>query len=283
MEPLLLEYFLSPWVVGLFGLAVGSFLNVVIHRLPLILEHESECECAELLKVPEPKQKNLSLSSPGSHCPACGHTLAWHENIPVLSYVRLGGRCSACKTRIAIRYPLIEILTSVLFALVAWRFGPVHVVIIWCGFIATLVALSGIDWDTTYLPSNLTYPLLWAGLIAAAMSWTIPLSHAVWGVIAGYLPLFIINWIYQKLRGEPGMGGGDFVLLGALGAWLGFWMIFPILLGASIIGSVVGLTMKLSGTLREGRYVPFGPFLAGAGVVVMLVGQQRVLGWLGWV
>jgi leader peptidase (prepilin peptidase)/N-methyltransferase len=282
MDSLLLEYFLSPWVVGLFGLAVGSFLNVVIHRLPLMLENDWKCECAEVLGVAPPEPKKISLSKPSSHCPACGHAIAWHENIPVLSYLRLGGRCSACKTHISIRYPLVEVLTGTLFAMVAWRLGPVPVVLLWCGFMAILVALSGIDWDTTYLPSDMTHPLLWAGLIAAAMNWTIPLPQAVWGAVAGYMPLFLINWIYKRIKNEPGMGDGDFVLLGALGAWLGAWMILPILLGASMIGSVVGLTMKLGGTLREGRYVPFGPFLAGAGVAVMLAGQQRVLGWLGW-
>ncbi len=282
MDPLLLEYFLSPWVVGLFGLAVGSFLNVVIHRLPIILENDWKRDSADVLKVPAPETQALSLATPGSRCPACGHMLAWHENIPVFSYLRLGGRCSACKTRISPRYPVVEITTGILFALVAWRLGPQPAVLLWCGFMATLVALSGIDWDTTLLPDNMTMPLLWAGLIAADMGWTLPLQQAFWGAIAGYLSLWTVYWFFKLLTGKEGMGYGDFKLLAALGAWLGITMLLPIVLGASIIGAVVGIAMKLGGNLRESRYVPFGPFLAGAGVVVMLAGQQRVLGWLGW-
>lgn len=282
MDSLLLEYFLSPWVVGLFGLAVGSFLNVVIHRMPLMLENDWKRDSAEVLGLAAPESKDISLSKPGSHCPACGHVITWHENIPVLSYVWLGGRCSSCKTHISVRYPLVEILTGALFALVAWRLGPTPVVVLWCGFMATLVALGGIDWDTTLLPDSLTLPLLWAGLIAAALGWTIPLPQALWGAVAGYLSLWTVYWLFKLLTGKEGMGFGDFKLLAALGAWLGMPMLLPIVLAASIIGAVVGIIMKISGDLREGRYVPFGPFLAGAGVTVMLSGQQRVLSWLGW-
>lgn len=282
MDPLLLEYFLSPWVVGLFGLAVGSFLNVVIHRTPLILENGWKLESADFLGLPQPEVKRLSLSRPSSHCPSCGHVIAWHENIPVLSYLRLGGRCSACKTGISIRYPLVEVITGLLFGLVAWRLGPVPVVVLWCGFMATLIALAGIDWDTTLLPDNLTLPLLWAGLVASALGWTVPLPQALWGAVAGYLSLWSVYWLFKLLTGKEGMGFGDFKLLAGLGAWLGVWMLLPILLGASVIGAVAGIAMKFGGSLREGRYVPFGPFLAGSGAAVMLAGPQRVLGWLGW-
>lgn len=282
MEPLLLEYFLSPWVMGLFGLTVGSFLNVVIHRTPLILENHWKRESAEILEVPAPELCGLSLSAPRSRCPSCKHVLAWHENVPVLSYLRLRGKCSACKTRISMRYPLVEILTGLLFSAVAWRLGPVPVVLIWCGFMATLVALSGIDWDTTLLPDNMTLPLMWAGLIAAALGWTIPLHQALWGAVVGYVSLWTVYWLFKLLTGKEGMGFGDFKLLAALGAWLGVSMLIPVVLLASSIGALVGTGMKLCGNLREGRYVPFGPFLAGAGMVVMLIGQQMVLGWLGW-
>ena len=282
MEPLLLEYFLSPWVLGLLGLAVGSFLNVVIHRLPLMMEQAWKQEGAEALGLPPPDAIALSLAKPASRCPACGHLIAWHENIPVLSYLWLGGRCSACKTRISPRYPLVEILTGVLFALVAWRLGPEPQALIWCGFMATLVALSGIDWDTTLLPDNMTLPLLWAGLVCAALGWTLPLSQSVWGAVAGYLSLWLVYWLFKLVTGKEGMGYGDFKLLAALGAWLGVNMLLPIVLAASVIGAVVGIGMKLTGELREGRYVPFGPFLAGAGVLVMLAGQTRVTAWLGW-
>lgn len=282
MEPLLLEYFLSPWVVGLFGLAVGSFLNVVIHRLPLMMEQAWKQESAEVMGLPPPDATPLSLARPASRCPTCGHLIAWHENIPVLSYLRLGGRCSACKTRIPLRYPLIEVLTGLLFALVAWRLGPAPEVVVWCGFMATLVALSGIDWDTTLLPDNITLPLLWAGLVCAALGWTLPLSQSIWGAVAGYLSLWLVYWLFKLITGKEGMGYGDFKLLAALGAWLGVQMLLPIVLAASVIGAVVGIAMKLTGELREGRYVPFGPFLAGAGMLVMLAGQTRVTAWLGW-
>jgi leader peptidase (prepilin peptidase) / N-methyltransferase len=282
MEPLLLEYFFSPWVVGLFGLAVGSFLNVVIHRLPLMMEEAWKQESAEVMGLSPPDRIALSLAKPASRCPACGHLIAWHENIPILSYLRLRGRCSACKTRIPLRYPLVEVLTGLLFALVAWRLGPVPEVLIWCGFMATLLALSGIDWDTTLLPDNITLPLLWAGLVGAALGWTLPLPQSVWGAVAGYLALWLVYWTFKLITGKEGMGYGDFKLLAALGAWLGVQMLLPIVLAASVIGAVVGIAMKLTGALREDRYVPFGPFLAGAGIVVMLAGQTRVMAWLGW-
>jgi leader peptidase (prepilin peptidase)/N-methyltransferase len=188
----------------------------------------------------------------------------------------------ACKARIPARYPFVEILTAGLFAATAWRFGGQPDALLWCGFVGALVALSGIDWDTTLLPDNMTLPLLWAGLVASALGWTLPLSSALWGAVAGYLSLWSVYWLFKKATGKEGMGYGDFKLLAALGAWLGVQMILPIILAASVLGAVVGIGMKLSGALREGRYVPFGPFLAGAGIAVMLTGAPRVLDWLGW-
>jgi leader peptidase (prepilin peptidase)/N-methyltransferase len=201
----------------------------------------------------------------------------------VLSYLRLGGRCSACKTRISPRYPVVELLTAALFGLIGWHFGPHPVALLWCGFAAMLVALAGIDWDTTLLPDSLTLPLLWAGLVASALGWTIPLADALWGAVAGYLSLWSVYWLFKLATGKEGMGFGDFKLLAALGAWLGVKMLLPVILAASLIGALVGIAMKLNAALREGRYVPFGPFLAGAGVAVMLAGPARVMGWLGWV
>ena len=277
------EVFLSPFVLALLGLCIGSFLNVVIHRLPLMLERGWKQESADLLGIahddPSPA---VTLSSPRSRCPSCGHAIAWYENIPVASWLWLRGRCSACKARISARYPVIEVATGVLFALVGWRFGAEPVALLWCGFCATLVALSGIDWDTTLLPDNMTLPLLWAGLVASLLGWTIPLPESIWGAVVGYLSLWSVYWLFKLTTGKEGMGFGDFKLLAALGAWLGWKMVLPIVLGASVIGAVVGIAMKLSSSLREGRYVPFGPFLAGAGLVVLFAGQQRVLGWLGW-
>ncbi len=282
MDPRIAEFLLSPWGLLLLGLCIGSFLNVVVHRLPLMLERGWKLESAEMLGVKVEDSPALSLTHPRSRCPSCGHGIAWYENIPVLSYLWLRGRCAACKTRIAARYPLLEIATGALFAVLGWRFGAAPVVLLWCGFAATLMALAAIDWDTTLLPDHLTLPLLWAGLVASALGWTLPLSDALWGAVVGYLSLWTVYWLFKLATGKEGMGFGDFKLLAALGAWLGVKMILPIVLGASMIGAVVGLFMKMSGALREGRYVPFGPFLAGAGVVVLLAGEARVLRWLGW-
>ncbi len=282
MTPELIEALLSPWALALLGLCIGSFLNVVIHRVPLMLEHAWKQEAAELLEVAVPASAPITLSTPRSRCPSCGHRIAWYENIPLVSYAVLRGRCSGCKTRISLRYPFIELLTGVLFAAIGWRFGAQATTLLWCGLAAVLIALAGIDWDTTLLPDNLTLPLLWAGLVAAGAGWTIPLSTALWGAVVGYLSLWSVYWLFKLATGKDGMGFGDFKLLAALGAWLGWQMILPIVLGASVIGAVVGIGMKLSSSLREGRYVPFGPFLAGGGLVVMLAGQPRVLSWLGW-
>jgi leader peptidase (prepilin peptidase) / N-methyltransferase len=282
LDPQLVETLLSPLVLAVLGLCVGSFLNVVIHRLPLMLESGWRRESAEMLDVKIDETAPLTLSKPRSRCPSCGHSISWHENVPVLSYLRLRGRCAACKTPISPRYPLIEIFTGVLFAAAGWHFGATPTVLLWCGFCATLVALAGIDWDTTLLPDDMTLPLLWAGLVASALGWTIPLSDSLWGAVAGYLSLWSVYWLFKLATGKEGMGFGDFKLLAALGAWLGVKMVLPILLAASIIGAIVGIAMKMASTLREGRYVPFGPFLAGAGLVVMFAGQTRVLGWLGW-
>ncbi|MBC7992825.1 MAG: prepilin peptidase [Rhizobacter sp.] len=298
---------LSPWVLALLGLCIGSFLNVVIHRLPLILDRgwwgdvgnqladdeshrrvfgaapaASTAQTGKSLTEALASLGPLQLSHPRSRCPSCSHLIAWHENIPVLSYLWLRGRCASCKTRISPRYPVVELLTGALFAAVGWRFGAEPTALLWCFVVAMLIALAGIDWDTTLLPDNLTLPLLWAGLLASVLGWTIPPPQAIWGAAAGYLSLWSVYWLFKLTTGKEGMGYGDFKLLAALGAWLGWQMVLPIVLGASVIGAVVGIGMKLSSSLREGRYVPFGPFLAGGGIVVMLAGHQRVLGWLGW-
>ena len=282
MDAQVTQLFFSPLALALLGLCVGSFLNVVIHRLPMILERGWKRDSAEMLGVKIDEPAAITLSAPRSRCPSCGHAIAWHENIPVLSYLRLRGRCSACKARISARYPTVEILSALLFAAVGWHFGAQPLTLLWCGFAAALIALAGIDWDTTLLPDNLTLPLLWAGLVGAALGWTIPLTAALWGAVAGYVSLWAVYWLFKLTTGKEGMGYGDFKLLAALGAWLGAPMILPIVLAASVLGAVVGIAMKLSDALREGRYVPFGPFLAGAGVVVMLAGPSRVLDWLGW-
>lgn len=296
------ELFLTPWFLALLGLCVGSFLNVVIHRLPMAMERQWKLDSAEALGLAAEVTEAVTLSKPRSRCPSCGHMIAWYENIPVLSYAGLRGKCSACKTRISLRYPFIELLTAGLFAATGWHFGAQPVALLWCGVVATLIALAGIDWDTTLLPDDLNQPLLWAGLVSSAMEWTVPLPDALWGAVAGYLSLWSLYWFFKLATGQgsphpvwhgdhwraraatgkEGMGYGDFKLLAALGAWLGWQMVLPVVLGASVIGAVAGIAMKLLSTLREGLYVPFGPFLAGSGIFVMLAGAPQVLSWLGW-
>jgi leader peptidase (prepilin peptidase)/N-methyltransferase len=282
MDLSFVEVMLTPWALALLGLCIGSFLNVVIHRLPQMLDRGWKAECADMLGVKLDLPPEMTLSTPRSRCPSCGHAIAWYENIPVLSYLWLRGKCSACKTPISARYPFFEVLTAAIFAALAWRFGAQPTTLLWCAFAAVLVALAGIDWDTTLLPDGLTLPLLWGGLVAAALGLTTSLSSAVWGAVAGYLSLWSVYWLFKLATGKEGMGYGDFKLLAALGAWLGASMVLPVVLGASIFGAVVGIAMKLNSSLREGRYVPFGPFLAGSGLAVLLLGPVRVLGWLGW-
>ena len=289
LRAVLTEVVLTPWGLGILGLCVGSFLNVVIHRMPKMMEQQWQAEARAVLSLPDAGPADgsaptapLSLSRPASRCPSCGHAIRWYENIPVLSWLALRGKCSSCGTGIALRYPLIELTTAALFAACAWRFGNQATTLLWCGFMAVLLAASAIDWDTTLLPDDLTLPLLWAGLVIAALGWNLSLSESLWGAVAGYLSLWSVYWLFKLTTGKEGMGYGDFKLLAALGAWLGWQMVLPIVLGSSIIGAVVGIGMKMSSQLREGVYIPYGPFLAGAGIVVTLAGSARVLGWLGW-
>jgi leader peptidase (prepilin peptidase) / N-methyltransferase len=277
------QFLLSPWVLGLIGLCIGSFLNVVIHRLPLMMEQAWQADSAHVLGLPATPIEALNLAQPRSRCPSCGHRLAWHENIPIISFLLLRAKCSACGVSISWRYPLVELLTAIVFVMMALRLGPVPSVLLWCAFSALLIALAGIDWDATLLPDSLTLPLLWAGLVAAALGW-LPLSlhQSLWGAVTGYLSLWSVYWLFKLATGKEGMGYGDFKLLAALGAWVGASMILPILLAASVFGALVGITMKFNQTLREGRYVPFGPFLATAGWVTAWAGVERVLAWIGW-
>ena len=304
-----LDLLLSPWALAVVGLAVGSFLNVVVHRMPLMLERQWWADVAAQLGdidsfrrvfgEPAPDRLQLAggslekalgglsplgLARPASCCPSCGHRIRWYENIPLVSWAALAARCSACGIRISMRYPLVEAFTAALFAALAWRFGSQPAVLLWCAMGAALLALALIDWDTTVLPDALTLPLLWAGMLSAALDWLpgLTLAQSLAGSIAGYLSLWSVYWLFKIATGKEGMGYGDFKLLAALGAWLGWQAILPIVLMASVIGAAVGLVMKSSGSLREGRYVPFGPFLVGGGLAVILVGLTKVLGWIGW-
>ena len=276
-------------LVSLLGLMVGSFLNVVIYRLPKMMEHQWARECADYAAStagaapaspeqasPAPEAFNLAL--PRSRCQACGHQLAWYENIPVLSYLALRGKCSSCKTSISARYPGVELLTAGLFFFCIQQWGLTPTGFAWCGFSAVMVALAFIDWDTTLLPDDLTLPLLWAGLLACALQWIrVPLFDAVVGAVGGYLSLWLVYWGFKLATGKEGMGYGDFKLFAAMGAWFGWQALVPLILMASVVGAIVGIAMKLSSQLREGGYIPFGPFLVGSGLLGMVFGPNTLI------
>lgn len=279
--------FLDAGIIGVFGLLIGSFLNVVIHRLPQMMERQWEADCRQYANdagllpessSPASSSEIFNLWTPRSRCPGCGHEIRWFENIPLLSFIGLRGRCAKCKTRISLRYPTIELATGVLFFICATKWGWTPQAGIWCGFSAVILALACIDWDTTLLPDSLTFPLLWAGLLGAAVHWTaVPLASAVFGAAAGYLSLWLVYWGFKLATGKEGMGYGDFKLFAALGAWFGWQALVPIILIASVCGAVVGIVMKLSSNLREGKYVPFGPFLAGGGLAAMIWGADGIM------
>lgn len=269
-------------LMGILGLLVGSFLNVVIHRFPKMLERQWAAECAALSgkEVATPEPYNLMV--PRSACPKCGHTIRWYENIPVVSYLVLRGRCSACGAAIGGRYPLVELACGLAFAGCTWRWGYTPTTAAWCGFCAVILALAAIDWDTTLLPDDLTLPLVWAGLCAAALGWSgTGLPDALWGAVGGYVSLWLVYWGFKLATGKEGMGYGDFKLFAALGAWFGWPALIPMILMASLIGAVVGIGMKVFSQLREGGYVPFGPFLALAGLTAMFFGPASILAAIG--
>ena len=296
----------SPVVLGVLGLLVGSFLNVVVYRKPIIMMREWLLDTGGMLgdgdvwkhvfSKPQPAELTeagrtidahletldpLGLAMPASRCGACGHHIRWYENIPLLSWLALRAKCSACGARISVRYPLVEAATGALFALAAWKFGTHWSTLAWCAAIALLLSMALIDLDTKYLPDDLTYPLLWGGLVAAALGWTIPLPAALWGAVAGYVPLWLIAGGFALLMKRQGMGGGDLKLLAALGAWLGWQAILPIILIASIAGLCVNVPRMMLGKHQRHTQYPFGPFLAAAGLVVMFVGNEVLLQWAG--
>ncbi|WP_370185375.1 A24 family peptidase [Alloalcanivorax sp.] len=273
-------------VCVLFGLLVGSFLNVVIHRIPKMMEATWRQEARELLEQPPPKGEEtppiFNLVTPGSHCPHCNHRIRWYENVPVVSWALLKGRCSGCKAAISKRYPIIELLTALVAGLCAWRFGydPWLIFMLYGSF--TLLALAVIDLDTTLLPDDLTYPLLWAGLLAAVLGISpVSLSDAVIGAMAGYLALWSLYWVFKLLTGKEGMGYGDFKLLAALGAWLGWQYLPVVVLLSSVVGLVFAVSMMASGSVKRDQGIPFGPYLAIAGWIALLWGEAIVSSYLG--
>jgi leader peptidase (prepilin peptidase)/N-methyltransferase len=258
------------------GLVLGSFLNVVIHRLPKMMEADWRAQCAELGADPgrvTAAPERYDLVFPASHCPACSTPIRIRDNIPVLSYLLLRGQCATCNARISPRYPAVEMLTGALTAWVVFRFGwsvqtPLAMLLAWA-----LIALAFIDADTTILPDSITLPLLWVGLLANTAGVFAPLKDAVMGAAAGYLILWSIYWAFKLLTKKEGMGYGDFKLLAALGGWFGWKMLLPIILLSSIVGAVVGIALIV--LARRGRDIPipFGPYLAAAGFIAMMYGQ----------
>jgi leader peptidase (prepilin peptidase)/N-methyltransferase len=278
---LVAEFLFSPWALAVLGLCIGSFLNVVVHRLPLMLERGWKQESAELLGLEVADTPTLTLSTPRSRCPSCGHAITWYENIPLASWVWLRGRCSACKAQISARYPIVEVSTGLLFALIGWRFGAQPVALLWCGLVATLVALAFIDLDTQLLPDIVTLPLMWAGIIAAARGWIpVSLQASVGGAVAGYLSLWLVANAFRIVRGKEGMGAGDFKLLAALGAWMGWQMIPLIVLLSSVVGALVGIALIVFRSHGRDVPIPFGPYLAGGGVAALFFGEQLMRLWM---
>lgn len=278
INPGLVDLFSQPIIfctlIGLLGLVVGSFLNVVVYRLPKVLHAEWRQECCELLGQKAAQEAKLSLAFPASHCPHCKAAIKpWH-NIPVVSWLALGGKCHACKKPISKRYPLVEAISGLMSLAVALQFGPNPETIALLLLSWTLIALTLIDADTMLLPDNLTLPLMWAGLVVNYFGYVTDFDSAFWGAIAGYGVLWLVFWGFKLLTGKDGMGYGDFKLLAALGAWLG-WQSLPLII---LLSSFVGAAWGLSQVLLRGRDnqqpMPFGPYLAVAGWIAMMWGEQ---------
>jgi leader peptidase (prepilin peptidase)/N-methyltransferase len=270
----------------LLGLIVGSFLNVVIHRLPKMMEQDWRMQCAELNEQTDKPKKSgkpapkYNLVVPRSACPHCGHQISALENIPLLSYIFLRGKCRKCSAPISLRYPIVEATTGILSAYAAWHFGfgaaaVGAILLIWA-----LVALTFIDFDTQLLPDDITLPLLWLGIVFNLYGTFTTLNNAVLGAIVGYLALWSVYWLFKLATGKEGMGFGDFKLLAALGAWLG-WPLLPlVIMLSSVVGAVVGIVLIIA--TRHGRNIPipFGPYLAGGGLIALFWGQQLTQGYL---
>lgn len=266
---------------GLFGLIVGSFLNVVIHRLPKMMEADWQCQCAELRGEELPTTEPLTLATPRSRCPHCGHGITALENIPVISWLVLRGKCSSCKAPISVRYPLVEAATGLLSAYAAFHFGfglqaAGAILFIWA-----MVALTGIDFDTQLLPDSITLPLVWLGLLFNLFGTYTSLSSAVIGAMAGYLSLWSVYWGFRLATGKEGMGFGDFKLLAAIGAWLGWQMLPVTILLSSLVGAIVGVGLIVLAKRGRNVPIPFGPYLAAAGLLALFYGKELNRTYLG--
>ena len=285
-----LETILStPWllylVVIFVSLCVGSFLNVVILRLPKMMKQEWRCQCEEFLEVPEEDRKpgeKITLSKPASTCPACGHKIRAWENIPVISWLILGGKCASCKTRISPRYPIIEALTAIFSVVTVYLLGPSEAALWALLMVWALVALTMIDFDTQLLPDGITLPLMWLGLVLNYFGVLTDFGSAFWGAVAGYLSLWSVYWLFKLATGKEGMGHGDFKLLAALGAWLGWQLLPAVILLSSLVGAIVGISLMVF--RKHGREVPipFGPYLAAAGLLSLWFGAEIQALWFGY-
>lgn len=280
-------------VIFVLGLLVGSFLNVVIYRLPLILKRQWRSDCIQYLqemKDPalvagaqaEPTE-TFNLTVPRSRCPHCQHLIRAWENIPLLSYLFLRGKCHSCKHPISFRYPIIELLSAILVTIIAWKFGVTEQAGLAMLLTWALIALTFIDLDHQYLPDNITLPFLWIGLLTALYGIFTDISSSVWGAAAGYAVLWSIYIIFKKLTGKEGMGFGDFKLLAMLGAWLGWQMLPAIILMSSLVGAIIGISLIVLRRHQRGTPIPFGPYLAAAGWIVLLWGENINHAYLQWI
>jgi len=258
-----------------FGALIGSFLNVVIYRLPVMMQREWRNDCLEFLEQPPvAEQERFDLSVPRSRCGNCGHQITALENIPMISYLLLGGKCRGCNTRISLQYPLVELFTAIISVVVGWHFGVslqtlAALLLSWC-----LIAASGIDISHKLLPDNITLPLLWLGILLALFDVFVSLEDSVLGAMLGYLSLWSVYMLFKLFTGKEGMGYGDFKLLAMLGAWLGWKPLLVVILTSSLVGAIVGISMILLKKTERGTQIPFGPYLAAAGWMTLLWGDQ---------
>ena len=275
----------TPWLltltIAVLGLCIGSFLNVVIYRLPKMMEQEWRYECAILLNgvEPAPETQPLTLSKPASTCPNCQHKIRWYENIPLLSWLALRGKCSQCSQSIAIRYPVVELITMLASIVVVLTFGPTFKMLAALVLTWVLIALTGIDFDTQLLPDSLTLPLAGLGLLVNTQSLFVSPTQSIWGYVIGFLILWLVYIAFKLITGKEGMGYGDFKLLAALGAWLGPLMLPMIILLSSLVGAIIGIALlKIR---KENQPFAFGPFLAIAGWIALIWGNELMVLYLG--
>jgi leader peptidase (prepilin peptidase)/N-methyltransferase len=257
---------------ALFGLLIGSFLNVVVYRLPVMAQRELDNYIAHEAGKDLPHPDRFNLMVPRSACPHCGHQITALENIPIVSWLALRGKCSACKAPISPRYPIVEAVTGLLSAVLVWHFGSGWLGLASLAFAYFLIAMTLIDYDTKTLPDDLTYPLLWLGLLVNLNGTIVPLRDAVIGAMAGYLALWAVYWLFKLATGKEGMGYGDFKLLAALGAWMGWAMLPTIIIMSSVVGAIVGISLIVFARRDRNNPIPFGPYLAAAGMIALLYG-----------